>query len=197
MGNNITLDIELRALKIFLDKTLEIVDTEKATIFEQEKSGEFHQLDDFSNALFFPEEQESIAIRAVFYEVNTLVEWELRILAIEPYRNSVRFNTKPKFLGDSHIASQIKFVYDLPIGEIHRLLEEYYKINLLSLPSSDEIYHIRRVVNAFKHRKGFKDSRREPTSELPEKFQLTREDAYQAIDGARIFLKALWKKSKV
>ena len=47
MGNYITLDIEIRAIKDFLAKTLEAVDVGSKTICEQEKAGQFTDIDDF------------------------------------------------------------------------------------------------------------------------------------------------------
>lgn len=180
MGNYITLDIEFQAIKDFLSKTLEAIDTETAAICEQEEAGEFRGIDDFSNALFIPKEREAIAIRAVFYEINALVEWELHALALEAYHNRENRTTI------------IKPVYDIPIGEIHKLIEQYYEIKFCHVPGFAEVQHIRQAVNAFKHRKGFKDFRRERGSKIFEKFQPTREDAYKAIDGTRAFLRALW-----
>jgi hypothetical protein len=200
MGNYITLDIELEAIKKFLSKNLEAVDAEIAIICEKKERGEFQELDDFSNALFIPMQREAIAVKAVLYEINALVEWSLCGLALEAYRNSPRHATTPKFLGDvpPEEASRIKFVYDLPIGEVHHLIERYYEIDLSNMPGFTEVEYIRKAVNAFKHRKGFKDFRRDPgvKSLAGEKFQMTREDAYRAIDEAKAFLRALWKNQE-
>lgn len=198
MGNYISIDIELEAIKNFLSKTLEAVDSEKADICEREEAGEFHDgLDDFSNAMFLPLEHEAIAIRAVLYEINALVEWELGSLAVDSYRESPRHATKPKFLCDVPIgeASSVKLVYDLPIGELYRLIEQYYQIKLSDIPGFAEVHRVRQAVNAFKHRKSFKDHRKDLGSKPLERFEPTRANAYEAIDGARSFLRALWKQS--
>jgi len=88
MGSLLVLDIEIQAIKEFLTKALETVDTEVANIFNEEESGKFTGIDDFSNALSSPLAREAIAIRAVFYELNALVEWELGELARVPYQSS-------------------------------------------------------------------------------------------------------------
>ncbi len=144
-------------------------------------------------------EREAIAIRAVFYEINSLIEWELHNLAAEPYQLSAQNTSTPRSIRDASIdkATSIKFVYDMPIGKVKGLIERYYKINFSDMPGFTEVQHIRHTVNAFKHRKGFKDFRRDKVSKIPEKFQPSRENAYQAIDDASIFLKALWKESKL
>ncbi|MFZ2410812.1 MAG: hypothetical protein WAW23_04500 [Candidatus Methanoperedens sp.] len=189
MGNYMTPELEI--IKDFLTKTLEAVDSETAIICKREESGEFHGLDDFSNALYAPMEREAIAIRAVFYEIYSLIEWELHNLAAEPYQLSTQNTSTPRS------ATSIKFVYDMPIGKVQGLIERYYKISFSDMPSFAEVDHIRHTVNAFKHRKGFKDFRRDKVSKIPEKFQPSRENAYQAIDDASTFLKALWNESKL
>jgi len=197
MRHYIVLDVELQAIRNFLNKTLDAVDTEAAAICRQEESHESCGLDDLANTLFDTMEREAIAIRAVFYEINALVEWELGNLALEAYRDSARHAKTPKFLGDVPVdqASRVKFVYDLPIGEIHWLIEQYYEVKLSNLPGFAEVQRVRQAVNAFKHRKGFKDFRKDLGSKPLERFELTRENAYEAIDGARSFLRALWKQS--
>ncbi len=177
MENYVTLHIELQAIKDFLNKTLDAVDFETANICKRKESGEFLNTDDFSNVLFAPMEREAIAIRAVFYEINSLIEWELHNLAAK----DVPIDK----------ATSIKFVCDMPIGKVQDLIERYYKINFSDMPSFTEVQQIRRTVNAFKHRNGFKDFRRDKVSKIPDKFQPSRENAYQAIDAASIFLKAL------
>lgn len=199
MGSYISLDIELNAIRDFLSKTLEGVDAEKAIICEREEAGEFRGLDEFSNALFDPVEREAIAIRAVLYEINALIEWELHHVALEAYHNSAKYaKTSKSFVDVSSLneVSRIKLVSDLPFGEIYKLIEEYYEINLSDLPSFSQFQLIRQSVNAFKHRKGYKDFRRNVESKIGDKFQPTREDAYKAIDEARVFLRDLWKKLK-
>jgi len=196
-SNIVGLDIELEAVKGFLDKTLAAVDSEIAIICEQEDAGKFRNgIDDFANALFVPMKQEEIAIKAVFYEINALVEWQLQNLAVEAYGNSDRHMKTPKFLGDvpADQIHRIKFVSDLPFGEICRLIEKYYQIQLCDVPSFNEIQIVRNTVNDFKHRKGFKDSRKDPKVKLGEQSKPSREEAYKAIKESRNFLIALWKR---
>lgn len=198
MRNYINLEIELGPITAFLNMTLSAIDKEKAAICEREEAGEFQDgLDDFSNAIFVPMEAEAIAVRAVLYEVNALIEWEVGHLAVEGYRESLRHATKPKVLSDvpTGKASSVKAVYELPFGHICSIIEQYYQIKLADIPGSAEVQRVRQAVNAFKHRKGFKDYRKDPAAKPLERFEPTRADAYEAIDGARCFLRALWKQS--
>jgi len=73
------------------------------------------------------------------------------------------------------------------------LIEGYYKINLSEVSSFEQVQFVRKSVNAFKHRKGFKDFRRDKGAELLEQFRVNRENAYQAIESSRAFIKALWQ----
>lgn len=195
MGNYISLDIEIQAIKGFLTKTLEAVDVESKTICKQEEAGQFTGIDDFSNALFAPLEREAIAIRAVFYELNALVEWELQNVASLAYQDSTKFKPPKSFTDISSLdeVSRVKLVYDLQFGKVCELIEDCYKISLSQLSGFEQFQFVRQSVNAFKHRKGFKDFRRDKGAELLEQFRLNRENAYQAIESSRAFLRALWQ----
>jgi hypothetical protein len=195
MGNYLILDIEIQAIKEFLSKMLEANDVEIHNICKKEEAGEFTGVDDFSNALFFPLEREAIAIRAVFYELNALVEWELGNLASTPYSYSTKFKPPKSFADISSLeeVSRIRIVSDLPFNKICELIEDYYKISLSKLSGFGQVQFVRQSINAFKHRKGFKDFRRDKGAELLEQFKLNRGDAYQAIESSRAFLRALWQ----
>ena len=120
-----------------------------------------------------------MAIRAVFHEINALVEWELQDLASRP------------FLGRADMPGRGKLVYDLPYRDVVKLIEEHYQIKLSDLPGFAEIQCVRESVNAFKHRKGFKDFRKDDSSRIGDRFEPTRQTAYQAIDAAVALLEAL------
>ena len=120
MGNFIVLDIEIESIKEFLSKNLVTIDTDVASIFKQEESGKFTGIDDFSNALFSPLAREAIAIRAVFYELNALIEWELGNLATVAY-HSARFKTPCVNSSSSDNVSLIRLVYDQPFNKICKL----------------------------------------------------------------------------
>lgn len=90
-----------------------------------------------------------------------------------------------------------KIVWDLKKDDLYRLIEGYYHISIDDLPGSKKVEEIRRTVNAYKHRKGFKDSRKDADwTHCPEKFQLEREKAFHQIEAVRDFLQALWVATK-
>ena len=164
------------------------------TICKKEEAGEFTGIDDFSNALFSPLEREAIIIRAVFYELNALVEWELYGVAGVAYQSSSKFKHPKSFADISSLdeASRIKPVYNLSFDKICELIEGYYKTNLSELSGFEQVRFIRKSVNAFKHRKGFKDFRKDKGTELLEQYKVNIVNAYQAIDDSKTFIRELW-----
>jgi hypothetical protein len=192
MSKYVVLGIRLGALKTFLDRVTTSVDEELSHLFQVQEDGDFADLSELDDALFIPMESEAIAIRATLYELNALIEWELQALAVEPYTHALKYAEVPKFMGDAPL-KKIRFASDLPRGEMRQLIESYYTVDFDELPGSSEVDQIRRAVNAFKHRGGFKDLRRDSWSCFPEGFKLDRDEAYRAIDATSKFLRTLWK----
>jgi len=65
----------LKIIENFLDRSIKSVDEELSDIFKRKEAGEFcHYLEEFENECHVPLECERIAIRAVFNEVNALIE---------------------------------------------------------------------------------------------------------------------------
>ena len=62
---------------------------------------------------------------------------------------------------------------------------------------------MREKINAFKHRKGFKDFRKNEEFKkgkplnIFERYELNRKEAYQTIEDAKIFIKAFWSEIKI
>jgi tRNA U38,U39,U40 pseudouridine synthase TruA len=179
---------ELKIIKNFLDRNIKLVDEELSDIFNREEAGEFcHYLEEFENECYIPLQCEQIAIKAVFNEANALIEWIL-----------YGFATLPKEKQSKNM--KIKLVYDMPISEVCSSIEQKYSIRLDILPGFKRLKAMRRKINAFKHRKGFKDFRKNEefkkgkTVNILERYELNREEAYQTIEDAKIFIKAFWDK---
>ena len=179
---------ELKTIERFLDKNIRLVDEELSDVFKREEVGEFcHYLEEFENELYIPLQCEQIAIKAVFNEVNALIEWVLR-----------GFATLPKEKQSKNM--KIKLVYDMPISEVCSSVEQKYNIKLDILPGFERLKIMRKKINTFKHRKGFKDFRKNgefkkgKTVNILERYELNRKDAYQTIEDAKIFIKAFWDK---
>ena len=178
---------ELKTIERFLDKNIRLVNEELSDISKRKESGEFcHYPEEFENERYVPLEYEQIVIRAVFNEVNALIEWVLYGFA-ELYEKYFK-------------SKKIKFVYDMPISEACSSIEQRYNIKLDTLPGFKRLKIMRKKINAFKHRKGFKDFRKNKefkkgkTVNIFERYELNRKEAYQTIEDAKIFIKAFWDK---
>jgi len=179
---------ELKIIKNFLDRNIKLVDEELSDIFKREEAGEFcNYLEEFENECYIPLQCEQIAIKAVFNEANALIEWIL-----------YGFATLPKEKQSKNM--KIKLVFDIPISEVCSSIEQKYSIKLDILPGFKRLKAMRRKINAFKHRKGFKDFRKNEefkkgeTVNILERYELNREEAYQTIEDAKVFIKAFWDK---
>lgn len=177
---------EIETIKNFLDRSIKAVDEELSDIVKRKEAGEFfHYLGEFENECYDPLKCEQIAIRAVFNEVNALIEWMFYGFADLP---------KEKYSNNK----KIKFVYDIPISEVCSSIEQKYNVKLDILPGFKRLKAMRKKINLFKHRKGFKDFRKNEefkkgkTVNIFEWYELNRKEAYQTIEDAKIFIKAFW-----
>ena len=186
MGTLISLDIELGAIRSFLKAVTVAADAEYSKINLMSEAGEFSHYDDEANVYFVPEMWERIAIRATLGELNALVEWELQNLAsgLSPAKVSKKQN------------GRLRFGFDLEMKEIIERIENYFKIEIKDMAGYKEVKTIRDKVNSFKHRKGFKHPYKDASKVLMERFELSREEAFQGIDSVRAFLKDIWSKTK-
>lgn len=187
MGSLISLDIELDAIRSFLKKVISAADSEYSRLKTLSDVSEVQRFDDETNAYFYPEMWEKIAIRATLGELNALVEWELSGLAIKPF-----FEKKEA----AHKKELFKPAYDLSMDMIIKFIENHYNIELNDFKDYRQINLIRNKVNSFKHRKGFKDPRRDDCGKIGEKHDINREEALKDIDSVRSFLKELWIKTR-
>lgn len=161
MSRLIGLDIELQAIRFFLERLATFIDAEYLEIINQAEAGKFIEEDEEANAFFWPQSSEEIGIRAVIGELNALVEWELQNLAIEPL-------AERKKVKNSKLSKSVR---DISRGELRRLIETHYQIKFNDLSGFEEVEEIRRTINAYKHRKGFKDLHRDTDwTRFPEKF---------------------------
>ena len=172
MGTLISLDIELDAIRSFLKTVTTAADFEYQRIQVESDAGKFSHYDDEANAHFFPAMWEELAIRATLGELNALVEWELQQLAITPLfeKENKSKNGRPRP------------VFNLKINEIIQLVQDFHKLKLDDIRSYEDIKTIRKKVNSFKHRKGYKDLYKDTYRTIPEKFELSRKEAFRSID---------------
>lgn len=184
MGPLLLCHIKLEAIHNFLKRVAASVDAEYLEIISRAEAGEFSHYDEEGNAFFMPINSEEIAIRATFAELNALIEFEFQDLAAKPL---TELQNKKK-------SKRPKSVWDINREQLRRMIEEYYQVNFEELPGFGKVEEIRRTTNAYKHRRGVKDSNRgDPESKyVPEYFALERENAFQCIEAVTDFLRSLW-----
>ncbi len=181
MGSLISIDIELNEMKSFLERVYRSVDSEYGDLISRAQTGGFKDPDEEANAFFSPRTSESLAMRAALNEINSLVEWELSSLGVVPFSKEPLKKNK------------LRLVWDLKRDDLHRLIESHYSIKLDELPGSKEVEELRKTINAFKHRKGYKDPRKE---NVLGRYELDREFVANCLVGARKFLRALHARCK-
>ncbi|MBK7782547.1 MAG: hypothetical protein IPJ58_17580 [Ardenticatenia bacterium] len=197
-GNYIILSIELDAIRDFLDHVDREAGADIESIFLRNDSGEFEDVDDFGNALYGPITRQEIAARAVYYELNGLIERELQRSAHLPWLESAK-HRGPKSLDWNRLTADsvrsLRMIEDLPYREVVMLVEHAYDIRISDLDSGSTVLKMRETVNAFKHRDGFVDFRKQEPKDINffERHKADVEQAYAAIDKARAFVVALWK----
>ena len=176
---------KLHTLRSFLERVGKSVDHDYISIIERADADEFENNDDLSNALYDPMQAEEIATRAIYHELNALIESELQYLAVTPLADR-----------GARSAKVPRLVRDLRRGELWKLIGSYYQVQLDDLPGSAEVDNIRRIINAYKHRQGVKDLRSEiyPSMVIPEKHKLQREVVLVSIDQVKVFFHSLWNK---
>jgi hypothetical protein len=185
MATLISIDIELNAIRSFLETVATAADSEYARIKIKSDTGEFSHYDDEANAYFVPEMWEELAIRATLGELNALVEWELKNIptGLSTSKQSKKQN------------GRLRFGLDLKMNEIVERIENYYKIEIKDIAGYEDVKNIGDKVNSFKHRKGFKHPYKDACKVIGERFELTREEAFQSIDSVRTFLKDIWART--
>lgn len=168
-------------------------------ILERNDADKFEEdVDDLENALYGAVMRQEIAARAVYYEVNALIERELQASAHRPWLASTK-HRGPKSLDSANLTldsmQSLKMVQDLPYRRVIELIEETYHIRVKDLDGGRAFLKTRETVNAFKHRNGLVDFRKEKSTRisLTQHYQGEVEQAYEAINNAYVFIEALWK----
>jgi hypothetical protein len=181
MNRLIGVGIELNAIRAFLEAVVSAANAEYSRIQAMSRSGEFEHYEDEANAYFTPMMWEEIAFRATLGELNALVEWELRGLAAGQLHGEHRTSR----------SKSPKMVLDLKMGEVIQFVEEHYRVRLNDIDSYNAVRAIRNKVNSFKHRKSFKVPPRDVCTVIGERYDASREEAYESIRHVEDFLKDL------
>jgi hypothetical protein len=183
---NILLVTELRFLQDFLNYCCRWDDVEK-------QGDENFDEADFDKLLY----RQHIAARAAYYELNALVESEIYEAANKPWQASNHKGPKtlPECISSGKSFRSMKMVEDLRIKDAISLIEGEYQINISELPGYVGVFQVRESVNAFKHRQGFVDFRKQFQDQikLAEKYKVDVDTATHAISCTKDFVQALRK----
>jgi hypothetical protein len=196
-GNFVILHLQLDTIKGFLEHVDEEASTEIRDVLARHELGEFEDEDEFDNALYSPLTRQEIAARAVYYEINALIERELQHSAHRSWLKSAKYRG-PKQLDFDALTLEsvrsLKLISDLSFGDIVKLIEEDHKVKITGLDGGEEFLKMREMVNAFKHRDGLINFRKQNPKNINfvERYKADIEQAYAAIDRAYVFVKALW-----
>jgi len=172
--------IRLRAISMFLerafkvnDEYIEIIDKD----FTQEEWNDFEEgeHDDALDALLFYQE---IVTRAVVWELNALVEYELMWTAksIQRKQHGKSLEAKKKIWRERAC----------------EIIESEYRIKLEDFSGFNEVDEIRKISNAFKHNDGYSGNY-EPffIGSIEKKYELDPELAEKYLSAVNEFLRAL------
>ena len=101
------------------------------------------------------------------------------------------------FWKEQQNSEKIKSIYDLPFWAVVEIVEKYYGIRLKDIDGSDAFDELRKAVNSFKHRKGFRrhdDLKRNPeTGGVEFQYRATLELAEDFLEKIPLFLNRLYE----
>lgn len=189
------LSIKLDSIRHFFERNLKDVDAEFSQIDSNWDESQAETEDDYGNLMYRSMKREEITLRATYYELNALIEHHLQEFTQEAYWKSENHASTPKTIFDVNEdeLTKIKFVTDLKINEIQRLIETDYDFSFNRIPQHSTVLQIREIANSFKHRRGFKDFRHDRKAHLTERHELNRNDARAAIESTSQFLVEVYR----
>lgn len=196
-GKYLLLQIKLGFIKNFLDHVIDESGKEYLVLQQKLEEGGFTDFGEWESASDYPFARQEIGARAVYYEINALIESELRDSARQAWMESSKYRgrktldfTKPL----PEAVRTLKTIYDLSLKDVIELIEKKYNVKIDNLEGVEIFSEIRELVNAYKHRKGFVDERKQwLEGRFAERYTTNVEKAYEAIDKAEVFIRALWK----
>jgi DNA-directed RNA polymerase subunit H (RpoH/RPB5) len=173
--------VQLGVIRMFLDRALSVygeyvrVLDKEYTEEEWDEYGEA-EYDEATDILLFYQE---IVTRAALYELNALVEHELRCMAESIER---------KHSGEVEQENK-----RLNRGEARRIIEKEYGIKLQDLPRSQDVDEIRKIVNAYKHEDGYGSEYdgSDLIVEVQKRYELDPDEIPKYVDSVGEFLNAL------
>lgn len=180
---------DLDVIKHFIRNHLQLIDTEYEAIMLREELDEFKDSDERDDALSLLMHEEAIVLRAVYYELSSLIEFNMRLISTElidaekgleqRQANSINIFFNPQF----------------SIGKLIDKIKDATGLDITGIEGYDILHQIRTSLNAFKHRGGLKGPK-DMSTVFPEYFKIEREEAFEAIEKVSKFLEQLIGKAR-
>lgn len=140
---DIVLQIRLESIRNFLEHVENETASEIQTALTKYEAGEYQDLDEFDNALYHPISRQDIATRAVYYELNALIEHEVQLSAHLAWLESDK-HRGPKALDLNDLfpesVQSLRVIADLPFVEIAKLVKHKYGIELSELEGGEGFF---------------------------------------------------------
>ncbi|OGP47111.1 MAG: hypothetical protein A2022_08245 [Deltaproteobacteria bacterium GWF2_42_12] len=168
----ILLEMQFMTYKKFLDHVVSGTSIEFNEIERKRENGEYYSYGDYEREVEFTRLSQEIAARAVFYEVNSLVEKQLQDIAQKAWVESKK-HKGPKSIYELIKSSNpelkdLKMVSDLHFEQLKKIIEEYYNFSFKDVEGFDHYWELRKNVNSLKHCGGIKDFRKDKSNKLIE-----------------------------
>jgi hypothetical protein len=171
---NLWFNHKIQSIEVFLARSFSVDDEHTKSLELAETEAEYDHAIDILLAY------QEIVFRAVYSELNALVELELKNLA------------------KSILEAKGENRQNLDRGIARSIIEQNYGINFENLPSFDEVNEVRKIMNAYKYDDGFSKIYEEVSPDLgwligyrETRYGLNQEKAYQSIQAVRKFMRAL------
>ncbi|MFZ1060874.1 MAG: hypothetical protein WAP47_16955 [Candidatus Rokuibacteriota bacterium] len=181
---NLWLNMKLECIKTFLDRAFKVDDYYTRAVTPPESGGDPEQyaktLGELQDAFGMLLAYQDVVYRAVYMELNALVELELNYLAASI--TSTRGEERER----------------LNRRTARPIVEREYGMSLTDLARYDEIDEILKIANAYKHDDGFSGTYEEiatndgrVVARRETRYKLSWDKAYQSIEAVREFMRAL------
>jgi hypothetical protein len=181
---NLWLNTKLQCLETFLDRAFKVDDYYTRAVTPPESGGDpehyANTLGELECAFGVLIEYQNIVFRALYLELNALVELEL------------------EYLARSTLSARGEKPGRLDRRKLHAIIEHEWGVSLTDLPSYDEVDRIRKIANAYKHDDGFSGTCEAAVTDEGTvlvyqelRYKLSRDSANRSIRAVREFLQAL------
>ena len=178
---NLWFNFQIEAIELFLTRVFNVEDEYTSAFLNPESEIEYEHAGDVLMAY------QEIVFRAVYFELNALIESELLNRARQIIES---------------IGGKASKVYGRK--EAGKTIEQHHGIKLADLPSYSDIEQIRKIANAYKHADGYSGEYEEfvPNAGFlfgykEIKYKLDWESAHKSIQAVQEFVRALPGESQI